>query len=118
MISHNVVQPTARMIFRKTNASLGRSISVTPANSTNRHLSYGRIILDQQLRSVDFRNGEQETGFIVLSGAARVTVDGGVTQLDTHDGMYIPRDSAIEVSTTDGVDIAEFSSDVEGRYPL
>ena len=28
-----------KMVFRKTNAAAGRHISVTPANSTNRHLS-------------------------------------------------------------------------------
>ena len=35
------------MVFRKTNPHLGRVISVTLANSTNRHLLYGRIRLDQ-----------------------------------------------------------------------
>jgi hypothetical protein len=30
---------TETQIFRKTNGCLGRHISVTPANSTNRHLS-------------------------------------------------------------------------------
>ena len=56
-----VETPTSHMIFRKTNAELGRHIAVTPANSTNRHLSYGRIILNNRLPEVSFRNGEQET---------------------------------------------------------
>jgi len=30
-----------RMIFRKTNAQTGRHVSVTPQNSTMRHLAYG-----------------------------------------------------------------------------
>jgi len=33
-----------KMIFRKTNAHTGRHVAVTPANSSMRHLSYGRII--------------------------------------------------------------------------
>ena len=106
-----------KMVFRKTNATGGRHISVTPANSTNRHLSYGRIILNPQLSSVAFQNGGQETGFIVLAGAATVTVNGQAQELVQYDGIYIPRDSSIEVRST-GVDIAEFSSDVSQRYPL
>jgi 5-deoxy-glucuronate isomerase len=107
----------SKMVFRKTNSAAGRHISVTPANSTNQHLSYGRIILNPQVSSVKFQNGAQETGFIVLSGAATVTVDGKAHELVQYDGIYIPRDSSVEVRST-GVDIAEFSSDVAERYPL
>ena len=35
--------PVEKMVFRKTHQHKGRHISVTPGNSTNRHLSYGRI---------------------------------------------------------------------------
>jgi 5-deoxy-glucuronate isomerase len=106
------------MVFRKTNAELGRHIAVTPANSTNRHLSYGRIILNRQLPAVSFRNGDQETGFIFLSGAAKVSVDGHDFALAQYDGIYMPRDSSIAVSTANDVDIAEFSCDVSNGYPL
>ena len=41
-----------RMVFRKTDAHLGRHISVTPQNSTNQQLSYGRIRLNAQNSSV------------------------------------------------------------------
>jgi len=41
-----------RMVFRKTDAQVGRHISVTPQNSTNQHLSYGRIRLNAQAPSV------------------------------------------------------------------
>ena len=106
------------MVFRKTNAHAGRSISVTPANSTNRHLSYGRIILNENEKSVSFTNNDRETGLVVLSGTATVTVDGKRFDLGQYDSMYIPRDSSLEIETSQQVDIAEFSSDVEGRYPL
>ena len=109
---------TSRMVFRKTNAELGRHIAVTPANSTNRHLSYGRIILNSDFPAIRFANGEQETGFIFLSGAAKVSVDDHDFELAQYDGIYMPRDSAIEVSTSSDVDIAEFSCDVSNRYPL
>jgi 5-deoxy-glucuronate isomerase len=106
------------MVFRKTNAAAGRHISVTPVNSTNKHLSYGRIILNPQLSSVTFKNGGEETGLLLLSGSATVTVDGQTNDLKQHDGIYIPRDSSIEVRSATGVDIAEFSCDVSNRYPL
>ncbi|HUI54047.1 MAG TPA: 5-deoxy-glucuronate isomerase [Bryobacteraceae bacterium] len=106
------------MIFRKTNTQLGRHVAVTPSNSTNRHLSYARIILESKLPSVAFHNGDQETGMIVLAGSAKVMVDGRAFDLTQYDGIYIPRDSAVEVSTGSNVDIAEFSSDVAHKYPV
>ena len=46
------------------------------------------------------------------------SVDGHDFELAQYDGIYIPRDSSIEVSTAGDVDIAEFSSDVANHYPL
>ena len=106
------------MVFRKTNAQVGRHISVTPENSTNKHLAYGRIILNATAPAVSFSNANRETGLIVLSGDAQVATGGHTTKLAKYDSMYIPRDSAIDVSTTSAADIAEFSADVENRYPL
>lgn len=107
-----------RMVFRKTNAHVGRQVSVTPRNSTNRHLSYGRIILNKDVSLASFSNPGMETGLIVLSGAAKVRVDDRQFDLAQYDAIYIPRDASIEVSTDHEVDIAEFSSDVEQHYPL
>jgi 5-deoxy-glucuronate isomerase len=106
------------MVFRKTNTKSGRNISVSPDNSTNRHLAYGRIILDTLLPSVLFATGNRETGLICLSGGARVSVGGKPFQLGPYDAIYVPRDSQIEVSTDTRVDLIEFSADVEQRYPL
>jgi 5-deoxy-glucuronate isomerase len=107
-----------KMVFRKTNAYTGRHIAVTPANSTMRHLSYGRIILNSSKPQVSFSNGEQETGLICLSGDGVVKTGGNNFELGQFDAIYIPRDSAIEVSTKSSVDFAEFSADVKGKYPL
>jgi len=63
-----------KMVFRKTDTQLGRTISVTPRNSTNKQLSYGRIRLNAQVSSVEFHNGHEETGFLCLSGEATVKV--------------------------------------------
>lgn len=106
------------MVFRKTNAHIGRNVAVTPANSTNRHLSYARIILNRDSSSVRFSNPGQETGLIVLSGAATVIAAGQRADLKQFDGAYIPRDAQIEVSADGSVDIAEFSADVSERHPF
>jgi 5-deoxy-glucuronate isomerase len=107
-----------KMVFRKTNVHIGRHISVSPENSTMKHLSYGRIILNSPTPSVSFSNGNRETGLICLSGRASVKTAGTETKLAQYDAIYIPRDSSVEVSTDSTVDIAEFSSDVEKKYPL
>ena len=107
-----------KMVFRKTNAHPGRHIAVTPQNSMMRHLAYGRIRLDSKTPTVSFANAARETGLIVLSGEAAVSVGGENVNLGTYDGIYVPRDSEIAVSTKSTVDIAEFSADVERLYPL
>jgi 5-deoxy-glucuronate isomerase len=110
--------PIEKMVFRKTNAQMGRHLAVTPANSTMRHLSYGRIILDAAKPLVSFSNGTQETGLICLAGNGTVKIAGNEYNLGQFDAIYIPRDSAIEVSTKTTVDFAEFSAGVKGKYPL
>src|ERR1700752_2867286 len=107
-----------KMVFRRTNAQTGRHLSVTPENSTMKHLAYGRIRLDASVPSASFSNGNRETGLILLSGKGAVRTGGREFELGQYDAIYVPRDSKIEVSTKSEVDIAEFSSDVEGKYPL
>jgi 5-deoxy-glucuronate isomerase len=107
-----------KMVFRKTNAHIGRHLAVTPANSTMSHLSYGRIILNSSKPHVSFSNGEQETGLICLSGNGVVKTAGSEFELGQFDAIYVPRDSTVEVSTESSVDFAEFSADVKGKYPL
>ena len=107
-----------RMVFRRTNARTGRNIAVTPGNSTNRHLAYGRIILDAATPSASFSNYDRETCFICLSGSAELKTAGEKFRLGQYDAIYIPRDGAIEVTTDGKVDLAEFSAEVENRYPL
>ena len=40
----------SQVVFRRTNAHMGRKLSVTPANSAMQELSYGRIVLDAVAR--------------------------------------------------------------------
>ena len=110
--------PLEKMIFRKTNGQTGRHVAVTPENSTMRHLSYGRIILNSSKPFVSFSNGDRETGLLCLCGNAAVRAVGKEFEIGKFDAIYVPRDSSIEISTRNSVDLAEFSSDVTGRYPL
>src|SRR5260370_29324920 len=107
-----------RIVFRHNNAKKGRNISVSPNNSTNKHLTYGRIILNASTPSVSFKNGDHETSLINLSGGATVKVGKEEFHLKQYDAIYIHRDSEITVSTNGQVDIAEFSAEVTNRYPL
>jgi 5-deoxy-glucuronate isomerase len=107
-----------KMVFRKTNAQAGRHLSITPQNSTMEHLGYGRIILGSSASKVAFTNENRETALICLSGQATVQTAGQTFELGRYDSIYIPRDSSIEVSTQSQADLAEFSSDVERKYPL
>ncbi len=107
-----------RMIFRRTNGQKGRYLAITPQNSTMRYLSYGRIILVATQPSISFNNGDQETGLICLAGNAVVETAGQRIEMEKFDAVYVPRDSSIEVSTSNSVDFAEFSCHVAGTYPL
>jgi 5-deoxy-glucuronate isomerase len=117
-MSHQDQSNIEKMVFRKTNSQLGRHISVSPGNSTMKHLSYGRIILDASLPAASFSNGDHETGLICLSGSAEVKAGTQKFHLGRYDAIYIPRDTQIEVKTDARADIAEFSADVAHRYPL
>src|SRR6185312_2329846 len=117
-MSTQAIPATDKMVFRKTNQHVGRHLSVTPSNSTNRHLCYGRIILNSSKPSVAFKNGVQETGLVCLSGAASVKTGGKQYDVVQYDSIYIPRESDTQVKTDSAVDFAEFSSDVEHKYPV
>jgi len=105
-------------IFRRTNAHTGRRVCVSPANSTMRHLTYTRILLNPAKPSESFSTGDKETGLICLSGEATVSVPNQEITLARRDALYIPRDSVVNISTSSSADLAEFSCDVANRYPL
>src|SRR5438477_10880880 len=107
-----------KMIFRKTNAQTGRHISVTPQNSTMRHLAYGRILLTSAVPRVSFSVGDRETTLICLSGKAVMKTGEREFELGPYDAIYVPRDSQIELRAEDEVDVAEFCGEVGHHYPL
>jgi 5-deoxy-glucuronate isomerase len=107
-----------KMVFRRTNEHSGRHISITPENSSMRHLAYGRIVLNSGRTTESFTTGDRETGLICLSGRPVVTVDQKEIEMGQYDAVYVPRDSTVSITTNSNVDIAEVSADVANRYPL
>lgn len=108
----------ARYVFRGTNKHKGRKIAITPENSSMKHLEYGRIILDSEVPTTEFESETREIGLICLSGECSIDVSGEVNEIRQHDSIYVPRDSAVKISTASGVDLAECSAEVDNAYPL
>src|SRR5204863_5869340 len=107
-----------QLIFRHTNEKKGRHTSITPENSSMKHLVYGRVILDQEVPSVTFSTGVLESGLICLSGECTIKTDGQTNQIGQYDSIYLPRDSEVEITTESSVDLVECAAEVENRYPL
>ena len=107
-----------QIVFRQTHGHTGRHLSITPRNSSMKHLAYGRIILNTAKPNESFSCGDRETGLIVLSGNATVTMEDQEVSLGQYDAIYIPRDSSVEIATRSNVDIAEFSAEVSQHYPF
>ena len=96
----------------------GRTLSVSPGATASRNLFYGRIIIAAGDAPIAFETADRETGLICLNGSANVTVDGAPFTLNRYDALYVPRDSKLEVTTSDGCDLAEVAAPVEKRYPV
>lgn len=107
-----------QLIFSGTAAHKGRKISVFPGNSQLRHLHYGRVLLDASLPNVSFSTGARETALLCMHGRCRVEVDGKSHLINQYDAIYVPRGSAVEVTTESNVDLVECAAEVEGNYPL
>jgi 5-deoxy-glucuronate isomerase len=117
-MSTPVKQTMDQLIFRKTNSGKGRTLSITPQNSSMQHLVYGRIILDESVPAVRFSTEKLETGLICMSGECAITAGGQVNEIRQYDSIYLPRDTDVEITTRSSVDLVECSAEVEKQYPL
>jgi len=104
-------------VVRGTHRQKGRTEWLAPGRYAVRQLHYGRVILDGG-QAITFNTGERETGLIALGGAATVTVNERIFRLTPYDALYVPRTTAVCVSTAEGCDLAEVSAPVERAYPL
>jgi 5-deoxy-glucuronate isomerase len=104
-------------VFRKTHAHSGRTVAITPANSSMQHLCYAHIKLNATTPEVSFNTGKSETALICLAGQADVSVGEEKFTLAKFDAAYTPRGSQVRIRAQ-SADLAEFSAEVEGDYPL
>ena len=105
-------------VVRETHKNTGRTISVKPGETASRNLFYGRIIIKAGDEAIKFETGERETGLICLNGSATVTAGEKEFSVARYDAIYIPRDSNVTISSTDGCDLAELGAPVENQYPI
>src|SRR5687767_11283590 len=105
-------------VVKETHKRPGRTISVEPGKTASRNLYYGRIILEAGAEVLGFETQTRETGLICLNGSAAVAAGDESFTLNRYDALYLPRDSAVRVSTVDGCDLAEVAAPVEKRYPI
>jgi 5-deoxy-glucuronate isomerase len=107
-----------QLLFSGTASHRGRRTAVSPGNSSLRHLFYGRILLDGSVPHVSFETGARETALLCMHGSCSVEVDGAAHTLGQYDAIYVPRGSAVEVSSDTEVDLVECAAEVDGDYPL
>src|ERR1700746_70395 len=117
--TQQAAEPVSREgnIFRKTHSHHGRQVVITPHNSSMQHLCYGRILLDHNTPSVQFKTENKETALICLAGEATLSVNGQDFTLGKYDSVYIPPQVSVHVSALQA-DLAEFSAEVGNSYPL
>src|SRR3569623_518140 len=114
----NTTLDPQKLIFPGPAAPRGRVGAVAPPNSTLAHLAYARTRLDAGTPRAAFETGARETALLCMQGACRVAVNGTGYDLDTYDAIYVPRGSAVEITTSSEVDLVECAADVTGDYPL
>jgi len=107
-----------QLIFRGTNKAKGRHTSVSPENSSMKHLVYGRVILDQTEPRAAFSTGKLESGLICMSGECTIKAGDETNKIGQYDSIYLPRDTEVEITTDTAVDLVECSAEVEKKYPL
>jgi len=113
MTALNPIDPKT-CIVRSTRPARGRHLSVTPQSTAARHLHYGRITGEEDVK---FSTGNRETALVCLGDGAQVNGE----ELERYDAIYLPRDTNVTVKHKFGhgdLDLAEVSAPVEKRYPV
>ena len=115
-MSTETLAPTT-CVVRNTAGRAGRTQAVA-AGPVMQHLHYGRIILEADA-GVAFSTEERETALVCLRGSASIATGDTRVTLDRYDAIYVPRDSAVEVTGgAAGCDVAEISARVSRRHPV
>jgi 5-deoxy-glucuronate isomerase len=109
---------TRELIFRNIAGKKGRYCAITPKTAQTDYLSVGYINLDESNPTVSFHSADHETMLMCMNGTADISVDGTLFTVAKYDGMYIPRDSSIVITTKGTVNILESNAPVSKKYPV
>lgn len=106
-------------LFRNTASHKGRNVMITPDTANDlEFLSVGRIILESGMDAITFNTNNSEHIFTCMHGVGTVSVDGATFAVQPFDGVYVPRDSTVTVSTDTTLDLVECSAPVSKRYAV
>lgn len=100
-------------LFKNTASKKGRNWIITPENSELIALSYARIILDEEVSSVEYENPDSEAALICLSGEGTVDIGGEELKVTPYDTLFLPPGQRGTVRTDSVLDIVEFAAPAE-----
>ena len=103
-------------LFQATHKGQGRRRIIDQTNCDLEFLRYGRIRpADGPVR---FDTGEEEMALFCVGGDGTIRADGTAYDLGKYDALYVPRGTAIEVSSPGFFDVAEVAAPVTKTFPV
>lgn len=96
-----------KVLFRNTADKKGRNWIITPDNSELEALGYARIILDEEVSSVEYENPDFEAALICLGGKGTVKIGGESFEVEPYDAIFLPPGNKGIIETDSSMDIQE-----------
>lgn len=96
-----------KVLFRNTADKKGRNWIITPENSELEALGYARIILDQEVSSVEYENPDFEAALICLGGKGTITIGSDSFSVEPYDAIFLPPGNKGHIETDSSLDIQE-----------
>ncbi|MEX0778926.1 MAG: 5-deoxy-glucuronate isomerase [Balneolales bacterium] len=106
-----------KTIVSDTASKPGRTLFITPENSSLNGLAYGRIILNGQVNEISYETEDREMSLICLHGSGTVSAGKENFIMGSYDTVYIPPHTSVQVQTDGAFDLVESSapSDHQGE---
>src|SRR5260221_5592756 len=98
-MSTQMTETKDQLIFRGTNKAKGRHTSVSPENSSMKHLVYGRVILDQTEPRAALSTGKLESSLICMSGECTIKSGDETNYICQYASIYLPPETEVEIMT-------------------
>jgi len=105
-------------LFRQTHQVEGRKRLIDQSNTELTLLRYGRIVLPGKKPPIAMDTKEEEIGLICLRGEGKVEVNGQSFGMKKYDALYLPRQTAAQVTSSGAFDLAECAAPVSRKYPV